>query len=153
MGYVREYRDGDAEYLAPRLRTDDRREVEAATGLDPLAALRLSAEHSGILCTICTHDHVPAGVFGVVPTDDLTGVVWLLGSDVLTQPPLRRRFLVEGKDYFNRLHQFRPLLWNFVDERNTLHIRWLKWVGCTFINRHPEYGFEKRPFLEFVRII
>ncbi len=88
----------------------------------------------------------------MVPTDDLTGAVWLLGSDALTQPPLRRQFLVEGTVYLDTLHRFRPLLWNVVDERNTLHVRWLKWMGFTFINRHPYYGAEQRPFLEFVRL-
>jgi hypothetical protein len=33
-----------------------------------------------------------------------------------------------------------------------VHIRWLKWMGCTFIKRHSTYGVEQRPFLEFVRL-
>lgn len=151
MGYVREYRDDDARYIAEHLRAADAREIAASCGqLPALDALRFCASSSGLLCTIMGQQ--PAAVFGVVPVDDHAGAVWLVGTDELTKSPLRRQFLAEGRGYFDRLHDFRPLLFNYVDERNTLHIRWLEWVGCTFINRHPSYGFEKRPFLEFVRI-
>ena len=150
MGYAREYRESDAEYIAQHLRTADLGEIQASAGADPLAAIRFCAAASGILCTIVGQH--PAAIYGVVPVDDITGAVWLLGTDELTAPPLRRQFLTESRAYLDRLHDFRPLLFNYVDERNTLHIRWLKWVGCTFINRHEKYGFEQRPFLEFVRI-
>jgi hypothetical protein len=33
-----------------------------------------------------------------------------------------------------------------------VHIRWLRWMGFTFIKSHPKYGAEGRLFLEFVRI-
>ena len=44
------------------------------------------------------------------------------------------------------------VLYNFIDARNTLHIKWLKWCGFTFIQKHYDYGYEKRLFYEFVRI-
>jgi hypothetical protein len=150
VGYVREYRPGDAEFIAAHMRGDDVREVAAASGLEPLTAIHRSAEASGILCTI--QGRHPAGVFGVVPVDAESGVVWLLGTDELVTNPLRREFLKEGRNYLDRLHTFRPLLFNYIDERNTLHVRWLKWMGCTIINRHETFGVERRPFLEFVRL-
>lgn len=150
MGYVRAYEPGDAEDLAPRLREADRREIQASFGI-PLPSL-INHSDSGIICTISTDDEVVVGLFGAIPTCDLSAAVWLVGSDALIKPPLRRQFLVEGKTFLDALHRFRPLLWNYVDERNRLHIRWLEWMGFTFINRHPEYGVEKRPFLEFVKV-
>ncbi len=150
MGYVRAYEPGDAEDLEPRLREADQREIQAAFGV-PLTRT-ISHVVGGILCTICTDDDEVVGLFGAVPTCDLSAAVWLVGSDALTKPPLRRQFLVEGKQYLDALHRYRPLLWNYVDERNRVHIRWLQWMGFTFINRHPEYGVEKRPFLEFVKV-
>lgn len=91
-------------------------------------------------------------MFGCVPVDETSGSVWLLGSDDLTQPPLRKQFLAEGRVWLNQLHAFRPLLFNFVDARNTVHIRWLRWMGFTFLRLHPEYGVERRPFWEFARL-
>jgi hypothetical protein len=151
LGYVRAYEPEDADELAPHLREADRREMQAAFGVTLQQSIRLVPDNE-ILCTICTDDDKVVGLFGAVPTCDLSAAVWLVGSDALTQPPLRRQFLVEGKTFLDALHRYRPLLWNYVDERNHLHIRWLKWMGFTFINRHPEYGVEKRPFLEFVRL-
>jgi hypothetical protein len=59
---------------------------------------------------------------------------------------LRKSYLVQT------LQQNYDVLFNLVDERNTLHIRWIQWCGFTFVNRHPALGAEQRPFLEFVRI-
>lgn len=152
MGYVRAYEHGDAEELQPRLRHADQQEIQAAFGVSLGSAIGFAHHHDGILCTICADSDAVVGLFGAVPTCDLSAAVWLVGSDALTTPPLRRQFLVEGKLYLEALHRYRPLLWNYVDERNSLHIRWLKWMGFSFINRHPEYGVEKRPFLEFVKV-
>lgn len=152
MEYVRAYQIGDADYLAPRLRERDRAEVAAASGRDPLSALMYSAEHSDLLCTVVDAGGRPVGMFGASAVDDDSASVWLLGSDALVQPPLRREFLREGGRFLDHLHAFRPLLFNYVDARNTVHIRWLKWVGFTFIKLHQHYGVEQRPFWEFVRI-
>jgi hypothetical protein len=44
------------------------------------------------------------------------------------------------------------LIGNVIDERNRVHLRWLKWMGFTFVQRIPEYGVQHRPFLEFIKI-
>lgn len=152
MGHIREVRDGDIEYVAERLRDADLREVQAASGLEPHVALRYSYELSGLACTIVGDQGHPVALFGVSPIDDVTGCVWLLSSDELTKGKLGRQFVRECRSHFDRLNDYRPLLTNFVDERNTVHIRWLKWAGCHFIQRCEKYGVEHRPFLEFVRV-
>ncbi|OQW34870.1 MAG: hypothetical protein A4E20_01450 [Nitrospira sp. SG-bin2] len=124
----------------------------AISGLTPEERLPEVRLYPGILCTILDNADLPAGMFGVVPTDDLAGAVWLLGSEALVRDPLRRQFIREGRSWLDRLHAFRPLLHNVVDERNTLHVHWLKKLGFVFIKRHPAYGYEQRPFLEFVRL-
>jgi hypothetical protein len=145
MGHVRGYRPGDELALAPRLRKADLMEIEAASGADPVDALRESAEKSVPSCTIIGNDGTIAGMFGCVPD----GTVWLLGSDALIQNPLRRQFLKECRRYVDALPY--PLLHNVIDERNTVHIRWLKWMGFTFIRR-VNYGPQNLPFIKFVRI-
>ena len=39
-----------------------------------------------------------------------------------------------------------------VDARNELHIKWLKFMGFKFIQRHENFGVAKLPFYEFLRI-
>ena len=45
-----------------------------------------------------------------------------------------------------------PLLFNTVAEFQYAHIRWLRWMGFTFIRRWPHYGHAETPFLEFARL-
>lgn len=45
-----------------------------------------------------------------------------------------------------------PILFNCVDQRNEVHINWLRWLGFKFVRIIPEYGIQKLPFIEFVRI-
>ncbi len=146
MGYVRCYRPGDEYSLAPRLRQADRQEIEAASGLNPVDALRESAESSVPSCTIIGNDHHIAGMFGCVPD----GRVWLLGSDALIQNPLKRQFLKECRKYVDALPY--PLLHNVIDVRNIVHMRWLNWMGFTFVGEPIHYGPQNLLFLKFVRI-
>ena len=150
MGHVRFVEAGDYEYIASRMRNADIREVHAYSGMSPIDGLRFAFKHSGLACTVVGEN--PCAMFGVVPLDDETGSVWLLGTDELTATPLRREFLRKGRGFVDNLHNYRPLLSGFIDERNTLHVTWLKRLGFTIINRHPKFGFEQRPFLEFVRL-
>jgi hypothetical protein len=147
MGYVRAYRPGDELDLVPRLRDADLREIKAATDASPLDVLREGAEQSVPSCTIIGNYDTVAGMFGATRE----GRVWLLGSEELVTSPLNRQFLRECRRWCDKLHDLYPLLWNVIDERNEVHIRWLKWMGFTFINKKP-YGPHGLPFLEFVRI-
>lgn len=149
---VREYREGDADALAPRLRHADLQELRATSPRDPVDVLRMSAEESVPSCTVVGASGRVAGLFGAVPSAPSTGVVWLLGSDELTQGPTLRAFLRQCHGYLNTLHALYPILYNCIDERNSVHINWLKHMGFTIIARHEQYGHEQRPFLEFVRL-
>jgi len=155
MGFARAYREGDEYDLAPRLRAADLAELRAACGdRDPIEILREGAERSVPSVTIIGNNGFVAGMFGVVPSlTDQTGVVWLLGSDELTKPPLSRQFIRECRSYLKLLEGRHRLLWNRMDERNVVHKRWLTWLGFEFYNRIPEYGPERLPFLEFKKCV
>lgn len=75
----------------------------------------------------------------------------MFGSDALTVNPLRSQFLRECRRYLAGMEQLYPVLFNLIDERNTVHMRWLRWMGFTFIRR-TTYGHEQRPFLEFIKL-
>lgn len=151
---VRATQPGDEEQLARSLRDADRREVYAATGLEPLAVLQRAVEHSLIACSIVdARTDTVVGMFGAVvaPDWDQAGILWLLGAEALVRPPIGLQFLRESKRYCLTFHNRFSLLIACLDERNAAHIRWMQWMGFTLFARHEHYGFEQRPFLEYVR--
>lgn len=154
MRQVRSYKPGDAERLAPRMREADKAEVFAATGDSPLTALKRGEGVSVPLCTILDDQHNVIGIFGAVPDaeDNVSASVWMLGADALIRSPLKRWFLRECPKYIDGLNNLYPMLHGCIDARNTVHVQWLRWMGFTFISTIEQYGYEKRPFMEFVRV-
>lgn len=114
----------DALQLAPQLRAEDVAEVRAASGKSPLVALQFGIEHSE-----CYSAADADGVFAMFGLG-ANGSIWLLASDRLLNHKIF--FLRESLRWFNRWHERHEVLWNLVDCRNTVHIQWLKWVGCSF---------------------
>jgi len=135
----------DIQYLAPRLRFADKREIISCSGLLPFYALYYSYLNSEIVFTIVSSKKEPVGMFGVSDT----GAIWLLATDNLKD--ITYNFLKECKKVIGFLNTKYKILWNFVDCRNSLHIKWLKWCGFKFINKQ-NYGVLNKPFYEFIRI-
>lgn len=135
----------DLIYLAPRLRFADKQEIVANSGSTPIEALYKGYKSSDILFTIINPKGEPVGLFGV----NNAGAIWLLATDNLKD--IKIAFLKECKKVINLLNKKYKVLWNFVDCRNELHIKWLKWCGFTFIKK-LNYGVLDKPFYEFVRI-
>lgn len=117
-----------ARHVAENLREQDRAEVEASSGMDPKASVALSILMSSRAFAVLDREGVPVCLFGVAPHPlPGVGVAWLLGTDGLLKEALP---IARGsRQYLAELHQEFPLLWNYVDERNTLSIRWLRWMG------------------------
>ena len=139
----------DVEYLAPRLRFEDKQEILAASGLTPYDALKKSFENSQICLTIVNPKDEPVGIFGVVDLGGVIGGIWMLGTNNLAG--IQIAFLKECKKVIQLLNKKYKILWNYVDCRNQLHIKWLKWCGFKFINKQ-NYGVLNKPFYEFIRI-
>lgn len=147
---VRPTIQGDAESLAPRMREADKAEVKAASGKHPYLVLLEGIEASEQAYTALV-DGEPIAIFGVCPTDNPSvGVVWLLGSDVISAH--RIDFLRKSRDWVERFQSKYPVLCNSIDARNTVHIKWLQWLGFTFIQELQNHGVEHRLFYQFVRI-
>jgi hypothetical protein len=135
------------EALAPRMRAADVAEIEAAAGLSPNEALRMSLEAS-IAAWAGTVDGEVACVFGVAPLSLLggEGSPWLLGSDLIEQHAFafarRNRAVVRGWSAIF------PVLRNYVDVRNAVSIRWLRWLGFALLPP-VVYGVARLPFHPF----
>jgi len=137
------------EHAALPLRAADREEVWAVAHLQPQAALRESIASSAAAWTGMA-DGEPVCVFGVVPASILggIGIPWMLGSDGVVKH--QRAFLRRNKRYVEAMLEMYPLLINFVDARNTIAIRWLRWLGFEIREAKP-YGVEGLPFHQFDR--
>jgi hypothetical protein len=152
MGFVRAYEPGDEVYIAACLRRADLQELSALSDRSPAEILREGGMNSLPSCTIVGNSGLSAGMFGVVDEGAGSGRIWLMGTDELVTKPLLHQFIRQSKSYFYGLELRYKLLHNRIDERNTIHIRWLQWLGFTFIQRIPEHGVQRRPFLEFIKL-
>ena len=147
-------KEGDAESLAPRLREADRQEIYALTGLEPEPALQSCLNCSDGECYSVRdlETDIPFALFGTSPNGEDTGygMIWFLGSGDLFKKN-KVSFLRNSEFWVQKLFENYDLLYNVVDARNTLHIRWLKWLKFKFIADIPEFGYEGRPFRQFYR--
>ena len=134
----------DVEYIAPRLKYEDKREIDANTGNTPYNALLKGFFQSEVCFTLIGNGE-PIGMFGV--TED--GGVWLLVTDGIKKHKIK--FIKESKKVIEFLTTKYRKLWNYVDVRNTLHIKWLKSCGFIFLRKVP-FGKYKLPFYEFIKI-
>jgi len=130
--------------MSQRLRPADLVELEAHGETNTLVALLRAVRRSEKSYTVWIGER-PAAIFGVgrAPQDASVGVIWLLGTPEIET--IKIQFLRESRKWLEEMSQEYDLLTNVVHEDNQLHIRWLKWLGMSFIRHQP-------PFVEFVKI-
>lgn len=120
-------RHADAQSLAPRLRRADLDEIAAATGRPPEVEL-----HAGIVASVGPQVVLTAGlpiaVFGVVDRGGGIGSPWLLGTDDILVH--WREFARTSRAVLPRLREPWQRLENHVMAANTVHVRWLRWLGA-----------------------
>lgn len=146
----------DAHIVGPRLRTADLREIRASIGRQGIDGLIWSLWHSDLAWTM-DWEGLPIMVFGaseIAGANEGTGSIWMMSTPDVEDPKVRWPFLRNCRGIVNFIQEeFFPVLTNVVDCRNTLHIRWLQWMGFEFLREIPEYGHENRPYLHFYRSI
>ena len=133
--------------LAPIVRRADAEEVWAASRSTPEEALLRGLEYSldpraGLV------DGTVACVFGVgqVTLASDWGIPWMLASPEVERHA--RAFLRLNLAYVREIRgQYRVLL-NFVDARNTMALRWLRWLGFRVLPAVP-FGADDLPFHPF----
>lgn len=143
----------DIEPIASDIRPEDAEEVVAAGRADVFEALRLGLEMSDECFTIYQADasEQPLAMFGYKVTDPgICGVIWMLGANGLMRH--RYEFLRKSNYWVDYIQAKTPLMYNLVYEKNTVHIRWLKWLGFSFVRQHEHFGPKDLPFIEFARL-
>ena len=149
--HVRKSTQADIDYLSTNLRPEDEAEVIASHG-DTLTALQLGLDYSDECLTfIVSETNEIAGIFGVAQVDEDVASVWLLSTPAIKK--IWIPFLRQSKKITEDLNKKYRILTNAVDEEYTVSIKWLKFLGFTFIKRHDQWGQSNKPFLEFVRIV
>jgi hypothetical protein len=141
---VRPSVEDDAALLAPSLRQADVEEIEAASGMSPLDALRKGYETSLQPLTAVWRGR-PIAMFGCVRETPDIGRIWMLGSDGVVKA--KSRFIRESRPWFRHISLPFKGVTNIVDMRNSVHIRWLRWCGVRFVGIVKTEG--GLPFLEF----
>jgi len=142
----------DVLYLAPRLRQADKDEIQAVTGAHPALVLPQCFKLTRTAWTCTGMSGEPVGLIGIQDVEGIPelGWVWALFTDVLEKYPFT--FLRLSRQYHDIMHLHHPVVTNHVDERNIVHIRWLRWMGFSFLRRIERWGAESRPFLEFGKL-
>ena len=151
-GHVRDTQKDDLDHLAENLREADVQELYAQSGLVPKVALKLALLFSRQCKTMCDPEGTPIGVFGVNDTQTAgLGSIWMMATPDLLKH--QRQFLRECREGIYEVSQGYSCVFNCTDARNTVHHKWLKWCGFTFIKEHEKFGRGNEPFYEFVKIL
>lgn len=134
-----------ADHIAANLRQQDLDEIEAMdTGPQ---ALHLSVQLSSHGYCITDRQGIPCAMFGAAPHPlPGVGVVWMLGTDAIRSEAYS--IARQTRQYFDTLNAAYGILWNYIDARNTVSMRWLRWGGFELL-RDVEVG--GHPFHIFAR--
>jgi len=73
--------------------------------------------------------------------------VWMLGSKGLHK--IKRAFLRESRTEVNGMNSLFQHIWNIIDSRNELHIKWIRWCGFKIIG---ERMINNVKFYEFCKV-
>lgn len=128
--------------ITPYLRQVDVDEIKAMTGFSTKIAVAFSIASSAPGYAVELFEK-PVAIFGAGYVNDNLGTPWLLATDIISQYPLH--FYRISRDIFTEIKRKYKRLENYVDARNKLSLKWLKWLG---FNIEPPLimGYEGKPF-------
>ncbi|MDG4649634.1 hypothetical protein P6F26_14410 [Roseibacterium sp. SDUM158017] len=136
--------------LAQRLREMDRLEIASVMPNAPLEEALLQSGRASVRSRAGFWHGELVACWGIVPRDaqSTQGAPWLLATDAIDDPDVRRAFVRHGRDEMHRLVNGFQYLWNIVHRDNGPARRWLRVMGFEF--RDPrEYLISGEPFVRF----
>ena len=129
--------------MASNLRQEDLREVVEGHGYNPTIDIPLDS-----LKGFCVYFTVPDGrIAGLAGVGD-DGCIWMLCTPATHDFPIT--FAREAKRFIQSRSE--SVLWNYVDKRNTTHIKLLKFLGFRFLEEIP-FGPNQLPFIRFEKCL
>ena len=127
--------------VASNLRQEDLREVVEGHGAQPTIDIPLDS-----LKGFCVYFTVPDGRIAGLAGVEEDGCIWMLCTPAIHDFPIT--FAREAKRFIQSRSE--SVLWNYVDKRNTAHIKLLKFLGFRFLEEIP-FGPNQLPFIRFER--
>ena len=134
--------------LVKDLRPEDAEEIKAKSGSNDIEKTLLKGFTMTDYCRAFFVDGEIEGIYGVVGAvdDKSIGSPFLLCTTKIKK--IKIKFLKECKDRVQEMQDKFPVLFNYIDSRNKLHLTWLKWCGFRIINEKTFndvlfYGFYK----------
>lgn len=136
------------ERMVGHLRHEDNVEALAMSGKSADWALRNGFRFSE-KCWVAMQDDEPVAGFGVKSAGILSevGTPWLLGTDKVRE--IQREFIRQSRDYVGQMLDGYKMLENWVDARNLISIKWLRWCGFTVQALPQPFGLNGEPFHRF----
>lgn len=140
----------DVEYLAENMRQQDVDEVWAASHFSPIEAIQTGVDESDY-AVVALNGDVPVMIYGLKKLGLVSdnGIPWALGAYGVYQ--CRKELVTMSRSIVDKMLDICPVLFNYVDCRNTVSIHWLKWLGFTMHSAKP-YGAESLPFHKFTMV-
>jgi len=155
MSYIRASEWTDPALLAPYLRAADIEEIDAATHLSPYEVLQAGYSLGEPCRTFVGDSGNVAGMFGVtpIPTEGNVkiGVIWCLTTPELFK--MKKYFMRNCRREIQEITQQYDKVINFVYEKNTTHIRWIKAMGFKMEASPRPFGWQEKPFYYFEKVI
>jgi hypothetical protein len=120
--------------IVPYLRRANVEEIWAECALSPAFAVSYSIAYSRVAWA-AELDGKPIAVFGVGTGENGAGIPWLVATNEIERHPVL--FYRMSKRLFSSVRDGYTYLENWVDARNVLSLRWLKWLGFTIEKEEP----------------
>lgn len=138
----------DVMFIADNLREADVVEVNAATGKTDMHEALHNAVRMSDEVWVGRVYKVPVCIWGVAPMSRITqnGSPWLVGTDRVKK--YQKAFLRRNKAWLDAVKKRYKMLYNFVDIRNPVSIKWIQWLGFDVLPAKP-YGVKQTLFHRF----
>lgn len=143
--------EADVSDVVSRLRSEDIEECRAMWGVSPASFFAMHGYDKQNTYVIFNSAGKAVALAGVSPTT-VTGSaqIWMIATNDLLKHQME--FLRYSKPFIDEISAPYSILYNWVDARNEVHIKWLRWCGFIFIDKKPCWGAQGISFYEFLKV-
>jgi hypothetical protein len=128
MSVIRPATRGDIYWVSSRLSPEDYQEVETGTGERPIDILPDMMKQAQVYSIRCHRNSEPVALFGLMDCGEPGQAnVFLLGTVDL--PKVAKTLVGELPKWLNAWCEDYPILTNYADSRNELHLKYLRHIG------------------------
>lgn len=140
---IRKATAADCHELFPKLRKQDRVEIELSSGDPTVGVMLRSLEASDEAWVALDESGELFGIYGVAEVQGL-GSPWMVATPTVYR--YSRELVRDGRAWVQSILPRYSRLFNFVHAENTQSIAWLRRLGFTIGELVPDYGAGKAPF-------